>query len=201
MSTGTSSVQLVERGRRIVDTVAARVPGAVVKDEGWAWRIVVHGRGYCLLRRDTRWACLSSGSAVDFFDDFHQPLSEYVMIDKLTALMEQFPPAINQPPSQTVVHSIPSVTPVVTRLTRPTTTPMMSVTPPITPTRTINLLDPSASPMDVEHVQPIQPMDIAIDDDNIITSSTRPPRTPGKIRMAEINRLKADGRVFSHYKV
>jgi hypothetical protein len=86
---------LVERGRQIADAVAARVAGALVLDEAWAWRILVKGRGYCLLRRDTLWVQTTAGGPYSF-----GPMETHEMVDRLVAIMDAFP---NVPPLYPVV--------------------------------------------------------------------------------------------------
>lgn len=206
-----------ERCRRITAGVAERVPGAKIKDEDWAWRITVYGRGSCLLRRDTQWISLSTSAGTSFVDDMPQPLPEDIMIEKLVTLIQAFP------------HQVPAVTPSLIPVIPPSLIPVLPPSLiPVTPPSLIPLI-PLTHPMSDSTPTPApNPPDIVFD------ASVRTPdeqeammpplapktkrilpahwstkgRTPdmkrpvsGGVRKSEVARLKAEGRIFENYKI
>lgn len=184
-----------ERCRRITTAVAGRVPGARVKDEDWAWRVTVYGRGSVILRRDTQWISLSTSTGTTFVDDALLGLSEDTLVEKLVELIQAFP------------HQVPSVTPIVQTLIpldHPQTMSIslpVSTTPPVQPTPMSDTL--CAAAFDVRPATDSMPPP---------ASRGRPrksakPRTPnltrpvtGGVRKSEVMRLKQEGRIFDNYK-
>jgi len=170
-------IPLVERGRQIADAVASRVPGTIVVDEGWAWRILIKGRGYCLLRRDTTFVQVSSGTTTTILEGV-ATMEKFALIDRLVAIMEGLPPRTEPP-------LYPVVTP-----TMATVEPSLS---PIPPAHDMDVVMPLSPP------PPLPPKRGRKRKASELVSDVPVKKARTGIRLTEVQRLKAEAKVYKGY--